>query len=404
MNQARATTTDLLLATCRADPASPDPHDHVPLPAGTYRLWRISAAHALPLSAMPDGDTLILIHGFHCTERDGLATAIKLRDGLAAFRLPLAGPGDAGRTGALQPLAFTWPCQHTLLAGYFADKAAAARFAAFALANLITDLRRAQPGRRLHVIAHSMGCFVALKALVMLAVLRGDDGPAVDSLIWLAPDVNADALERSASDARPLDGYGYAALRAARDWSIYWSWRDEALCWAPIMNRWTEERVGAAWGVRLGWCGLRHPERAVPRHGAVRWRLRLMDCTPIVGEHGAYFTHPVVQRDLAAWLAQQQAERRVPAASRLWPVPCVAPPPERVALPPPAAAGAWPEGVESWTLRPPNPADPDHTRPQPGAPADAPTPRWLRAALALWRSPLGAGIVAALRWLSQARG
>jgi hypothetical protein len=306
-----APTPTLLLATCRAEPFSHDPHDHVPLPAGEYRFlvvkrppplappahaapWRYPVAalgrrvaqtltprraarrwhcrtcasefgviagapdsateHPLPGAAghardanaalFPAGDVILVVHGFNCTEQSGIETAFNVHDALAAWGLPLAPPpgltsgqecppsdrcmGAMNRAPSLpQVVGFTWPCEHTLFPGYMADKEAVARFAAFSLANLITDLRARQPERRIDIVAHSMGCFLTLKALNMLAVLHGihaqDAAPLVESVIWLAADINADALERSTPATMPLRAWRHPArvLGAARLRAIF---------------------------------------------------------------------------------------------------------------------------------------------------------------------------------------
>lgn len=462
-----APTPTLLLATCRAEPFSHDPHDHVPLPAGAYRFlvvkrpppapsampatpWRYPvaamgrrvartvaprlaarrwhcrtcehefsviagapdsatedvrpgtpAARATITDLCPTGDVILVVHGFNCTEESGIETAFNVHDALAAWGLPLAPPpgmlgaphdhredghsclspgGQAWppheeqipRSANPQVIGFTWPCEHTLFPGYMADKEAVARFAAFSLANLITDLRARQPQRRIHIVAHSMGCFLTLKALNMLAVLHGIHAPAatplVDSVIWLAADINADALERStpatlplhawrhpahvlgmarlraiftrprpladpplaavpthtaspASSgtaapvyAHPLDGYGYAALDVVGDLTIYSSFRDEALWASPLANLTTEESGGTAWSIRLGWCGPLHPRLMMVPDGTRPRRVTLVDCTDCITEHGMYFFVPAVQRDLAARLDAAQRRQRGDAA------------------------------------------------------------------------------------------
>jgi hypothetical protein len=395
----------LLLATCRANPESIDQHDHVPLAAGHYRLLLMERAKAdgsakSPCGcasceatpgfvvrehprALPQGDIILVIHGFNCTEVGALQTAFNVRDALAAWDLPLAAPRSHATDDTAQVVAFTWPCEHTLVPGYMADKEAVARFAAFSLTNLITDLRAAEPTRRIHIVAHSMGCFLTLKALNMLAVLHGLRGsaqsgsllvtPVVQSVIWLAPDVNADALERSTpavrrqrgwsyptrlralhhftqalarpraiaqsaadlaphaatapgSDAQfsaehPLDGYGYAALDVLTHLAIYTSLRDEALWVSPLANRATEESGSASGLIRLGWCGPLHPGLMMAPDGDAQHRQRdvtLLDCTDVAYEHGTYFFEPVVQRDLAARLGlAQRAPRPLVAGATL---------------------------------------------------------------------------------------
>ncbi len=446
----------LTLATCRADPNSTAPHAHVPLPAGHYHVARVErvpargkqtcgcrtcvdggAFESRGHAPLPEGPVAIVVHGFNCSEQSGIETALHIRNALAAWGVPVASPEDevSAPPAELRVIGFTWPCEHSLTTGYAADKEAVARFAAFSLANLITDLRRAEPERSVAVVAHSMGCFLTLKALNMLAVLHAGDmtdqrAPLVDAVMWLAPDINADAPERStpaatrarlryrlrerlplgrvgggwrrpvplapseaaplkpASDeAHPLDGYGYDAVGAVRHVAIYCSLRDEALWISPFANRITEEAGAAAGNIRLGWCGPLHPGLVVApdRDDRVEHRaVTLVDCTPIVSEHGDYFFHPVAQRDIAARLTSE-LDLRAPALT---------PPPERQPLATwhsgaplqfPPMGVELPQGLTLDELRATPPPGDEPTAPRDGAPvADSPLSRGLAR---LWHSP-----------------
>ncbi len=422
----------LLVATCRADPNSTDAHNHVPLPAGEYRVLivdRVAAASAScacktcetaqgfaireQLPKLPEGDVVLVIHGFNCTEVAGLETMWHVRDALAAWGVPVAA-AVAGRAEGDEAhvMAFTWPCEHTLLPGYMNDKEAVARFAAFSLANLLHDLRATAPTRRVHIVAHSMGCFLTLKALNLLAVLRGEFDPhappLVQSVIWLAPDINADALERStpasprlglwraparfralrrfglrfsrprpepvrdiasasapvtsaqmrgqhapASD-HPLDGFGYATLNVMHELTIYASLRDEAMWASPLANRATEESGSVAGNIRLGWCGPLHPALMMkPDPGAMNRprTVALVECSAIVTEHGGYFFDPVAQRDIAARISAAQAQSRPGAPVTPHKVATRRPPHPRavspIVSPPPerSALAAWHAGA-----------------------------------------------------------
>ena len=378
-------SADLLyVVTCRAEPNDPNIHNHVPMAAGHYQQLLVQHVPAganktgcdcfvcpdsppfqrdAAMPPLPTGDIIIVVHGFNCTEETGLETAYHTRQLLNAWGLPTAPATESQSTGQPHLIAFTWPCEHSLFPGYMADKEAVARFGAFSLANLITDLRHLEPTRKIHIIAHSMGCFLTLKALNMLAILhrRPPHAPVpllVDLVMWLAPDINADALERStpaalqerhwhAIGALPkahhlldqlhtltspepradaamhphqtlvrddrenyLDGYGYAALNVVRQVAIYSSLRDEAMWVSPLANHFTEEGGSASQGVRLGWCGPLHPERLMEPDSDAADRQRyatLVECTPVVSEHGDYFYLPVVQRDITQRVLQAQA-------------------------------------------------------------------------------------------------
>lgn len=337
-----------------------------------------------------------------------------------------------------------------------ADKEAVARFGAFSLANLITDLRILEPTRKIHLVAHSMGCFLTLKALNMLAILHhvplGKVQPQVDTVIWLAPDINADALERStpatlrakhwhalgvvpkahhlldqlqtltaevphAGQTAPtlnphltavrdtrenyLDGYGYAALNVVRHAIIYCSLRDEAMWISPLANHLTEEGGSASGGVRLGWCGPLHPDLMLvhdPDAGEHPRRVTLVECTPVVSEHGDYFYLPVTQRDITTHLLQAQA-RDVASPEQAPNFPERALLPQWLAKTPleyPNAEQTSAEGLVMYQLLPSTAEMPDATLPRAGAPCRASSPMSF-----VWDTPLhvvGDAIVAFKRF------
>jgi|GEM_PF-1644029 len=425
MSQKRTETaterSHLLLATCRAEPNSPDIHNHVPLAAGHYQMYLIERQidmvpgqtmkqssyvaddhihfKSKPHPRLPKGDVILAIHGFNCTQAAGLNTAFNVHNALAAWGLPLAPAVEHPEMGpmAARVIGFTWPSDHGAFNGYTSAKESVARFAAFSLANLITDLRRAEPLRRIHIVAHSMGCFLTLKALNMLAVLRHSPSdepimPMVDEVIWLAPDVNADALERSTLTSprlqawrqpaqrppfarlrqamhrpqttaemgqltnsleqaidtnvrdHPLDGYGYATLNIIRRLNIYSSVNDEAMWISPLANHLTEDAGSASGGIRLGLAGPLHPElMMIPDVDAPPYHQRqvnLIDCSVIVHEHGDYFFLPIPQRDIASRLAEAAVRphlEQLPELSSENIV--VTPPPERIVL------TAWHQGA-----------------------------------------------------------
>jgi hypothetical protein len=405
---------------------------------------------------LPSGDVVLVVHGFNCTALDGIVTARRVRDSLKAWGFSVTAPGAEQQAGGAHVIGFTWPCEHTLVPGYMDDKATVARFAAFSFANLLLKLRQKDPERHIHVVAHSMGCFLTLKALNMLAVLnlgreRTPTLPVVNQLIWLAPDVNADALERStpeteqvghwlpisghprlrrpmrrlrllvqrpqplppartrvrASTARtgegtprqwksahPLDGYGYAALNAIDALRSYSSFYDQALAVAPWANHTTEEGASASGAIRLGWCGPLHPALTLPQEGdtpiARPHRLSFVECSQVVHEHGDYFFATVVQRDLASNLYEAQHPNHPPKDPRL-----VMSPPDRVQL------TAWHNGTPLQTLA----EEGKRTRSTleyfalAGAPPSRPTKGWTTLGLAVWHSFVGHSYVWCVRRL-----
>ncbi len=349
----------LLVVTCRANPESADPHNSLTLPAGDYQLawaYPVRATPGAPLSfrydpwhlvsrrktshdiedLLPTGDVLIVVHGFLDTAPMGVTTGLELAKRLKRTGGPSTALGTKrpmSQTGALrlvktlerhlpaeQPLyrhliAFTWPTDHRIFPGYLLDKEEIARFAAFSFANLLYDLRATDPTRRVLVVAHSMGCFLTIKALNMLAVLRCAQPPAdtspvlIDQLVFYGADLNCDALQSEpvsqvSADlspsrtliARRRSGYGYQALDRVGRLTIYYSFHDNALIWAPFANFFTEESSTEGGHARLGWCG---PYNIATTHKNVV----AVDCSACVYDHAAYFVRHEVLEHTARTLA-----------------------------------------------------------------------------------------------------
>jgi pimeloyl-ACP methyl ester carboxylesterase len=363
----RQRTRSLFVATCRAHPQAADPYDALPLDAGDYQVawaypteavgnqpisftygrWTTISHRKTPddvAALLPRGDVLVVVHGFDETAPEGVQTGQQVAEGLAkqkrtvGISAALGTPAPTSQPGALRlaqtlqnrlptpaPLyqhliAFTWPCARRVFPGYLLDKEEVSRFAAFSLANLLADLRAAQPERRVLLVAHSMGCFLTIKALNMLSVLRsaqagsGDSPLIVDQMAFYAPDVNADALQ---SDPLPLtgggnalnetliarrrNGYGYQALDRVGRLTIYYSFHDNALVWSPFANFFTEESSGQDARARLGWCG---PYNL----GVTHKNVVAVDCSACIFDHAAYFIRHEVLEHTAQALAEPTAK------------------------------------------------------------------------------------------------
>ncbi|HEY7350872.1 MAG TPA: alpha/beta hydrolase [Ktedonobacterales bacterium] len=389
----------LFVATCRAHPHSANLYDALPLDAGDYQVawaYPAEAAGKIPMSftygrwktishreppddvaaLLPTGDVLVVVHGFNETAPEGVYTGQKISARLApqkrtgSIKAALGGHKGASLPGALrlaqslqnrlstpaeadaekplyqQLIAFTWPCDHRVWPGYLLDKEEVARFAAFSLANLLADLRAAQPDRRILLVGHSMGCFLTIKALNILSVLRsaqagsGASSVIVDQMVFYAPDLNTDALQsdpppRGAADtdlsdtlvARRRNGYGFQALDRVGRLTIYYSFHDNILIWSPFANFFTEESSGGAGRARLGWCG---PYNIKTVHKNVV----AVDCSACIYDHSAYFIrHEVLKHTIETLAgpipaAPQHARQAAPlqttqegaqqAAERLW--------------------------------------------------------------------------------------
>ena len=328
-----------LVASCYAHPENDEPTNTQTLPAGVYQFnWAIPSAdpqvpkpsyfydpwkqvlhaNADELQDLPTESLLLFVHGFNnapinafargegFVRSSGLATAIgRESDRVTPSRAAQTAQGlkdqlsDHPEPGFKHLIAYTWPTAHSVWPGYILDKVQVTRFAAYALANLIVDLRIADPGRPLLLIAHSMGCFLTLKALNTLAVQRADEElPAtlVNQMIFYAPDVNADALQVENTTAR--QGYGSRALDRVGRLTVYTSRHDNALIWSPFANVVNEESGGVGGGVRLGFCGLYNRE-------LTHKNVTALDCSSIIYDHSDYFVQPCVVRDTAERLSEK---------------------------------------------------------------------------------------------------
>lgn len=443
-DQSNDTVKNLLLAvTSRAFPGSKDIHNHIPLAAGQYRTMIVkrNPGHTASCgcqtcenserftmhqeSLLPNGDVIIVVHGFNCTEIGGINTAFHIQDALYAWNIPLASPHYIHDTAAPHVIGFTWPCKHDIFPGYIVDKEGVARFAAFSFANLLLDLQRENPRRRIKIVAHSMGCFLTLKALNMIAILHGLQNtfaePIIDDVIWLAPDINASALERTTPETmqkrrwsrprsrtrmtqlfrrpqqyatpttqeiatieqelateikgHPIDGYGYAALDAIGRLSVYSSLNDPAMWISPLANIGTEESDSADGRIRLGWCGPLHPGLMMLQDATHHRReVILNECSQIVFDHGAYFFAPAIQRDIALRIRENASHRNTEGSAEQTPL---TPPPERVPLKAwhagaplqfPLTNDPLPPGLQFFAFEHPQSASTNVTLPQAGAP------------------------------------
>lgn len=171
---------------------SPDPKKHFLVldddPASTPRLSLDEFTKRLDAS-----DTLVYVHGFNNSFNDAMVRAAQLQHDLrfpgnmTVFSWP-----SAGNTALTFDFANNWP-QINLAYDYDKQQATlSAPFLAKALEHIIVATKQKNPRGKVHVIAHSMGNYVLLRALPHLAAAMADR-PATDSrlgeVILAAPDV-----------------------------------------------------------------------------------------------------------------------------------------------------------------------------------------------------------------------
>ncbi|MFH1843357.1 MAG: alpha/beta hydrolase [bacterium] len=189
----------------------PDPRKHVvlqsvtPLERGSF--W--SMLNAGPNSAVANdaddtaNDVLVFIHGYNMS----FAKAAR-RTAQMSYDLQF--------TGA--PILFSWPSDGSLLQ-YVSDREDAEWSVAY-LEQFLAELRRQLPAGRLHLMAHSMGNQVLIKALFRMALRQDATQPLFDNVILAAPDFDAQVFTEQIAPA-------VAGL--ANRWTLYASDKDVAL-------------------------------------------------------------------------------------------------------------------------------------------------------------------------------
>jgi len=156
----------------------------------------------------PD-DILLYIHGFNVTFENALQRAAQISV-------------DFGFKGT--PVVFTWP-SYAGVTGYNTDWENV-NWATKHIEAFIDRLASTAKGRKIHVIAHSMGNKGLLNAL-RLMTYRGITGPLFQSAILCAPDFDSVMFrEQVAAEIKPL----------ARQWVIYTSDNDIALMTSERLN------------------------------------------------------------------------------------------------------------------------------------------------------------------------
>lgn len=170
---------------------------------------------ALNGGAASKEDVLVYIHGFNMGFDDAL-----LRTAQIAF--------DFGFTGT--PIVFSWPSYRSIVA-YNGDWENI-NWSTKHVENFLENLLAKTKGRKVHVIAHSLGATALLNAL-RLRAYRGKRGVMLQSVILCAPDFDAGLFrEQIAAEVRPL----------ARQWVVYSSKQDFTLIASRNFN--TAPRLG----------------------------------------------------------------------------------------------------------------------------------------------------------------
>ncbi len=170
-----------------------------------------------------ENDLLVYIHGYNVTFEEGVRRA-----GQIAFDFGFAGT----------PIAFSWPSDGDTTA-YNSDREDAV-YSAKHLELFLEKLSHQNPGRKIHIIAHSMGSQALLHGLRMMALKNPQKRFA--SVILAAPDFDSSLFRQQI--AQEIKGL-------ANSWTIYASEKDNAL-WASLKYN-SVKRLGTPLSVVNGY-------------------------------------------------------------------------------------------------------------------------------------------------------
>lgn len=238
-------------------------------------------------------ETVIFIHGFNVSFKDGLQCAAQL-ERLLTERNSL----DSGEAPKLMMVLFSWPSDASLLLSSASNSKKAIAYKndrmdaqasgiAFARAFLkLTDFiaettEDERCDQKIHLIAHSMGNYVLRHAVQEMRKQVGDQLPRVfNQILMMAADEDDDAFE--------FEHKLLLLPRLTRRTSIYFNRGDLAL-WASDNFKGNPTRLGSD--------GPYHPQQ-LPRN------VYSIDCTEVVAatgspsEHGYFTTSPRVVADM----------------------------------------------------------------------------------------------------------
>jgi esterase/lipase superfamily enzyme len=217
-------------------------------------------------------DILVFVHGFNVNYDE------------ARWRLAQI-VTDSGFTGV--PVLFTWPSRNKILAyGSDRETATASRDQ---LEQLLQDLGATPGVGRVHVMAHSMGTWLAMEALRQSAIAgKADLGGHIGEVMLAAPDIDLDVFRAQ------MQRLG----RVARV-SVFASADDRAL---------SVSRTLAGDRARLGALDLKNREHV---DELVALNVRVYDLSQATGgsdifRHGTFAEAPAVVRSIGAQLSEPQ--------------------------------------------------------------------------------------------------
>lgn len=178
------------------------------------------------MAASQTGEVLIFVHGFNTSQSLMLERHGRIEAGLRAH----------GYRGAV--VSFDWPSQGNI-AGYGIDRNHAKQVARHLVPDGVLPILNQAPGVRVHVLAHSMGAYLTLRAFSGEGEAAGAAPWRADQVLFVAGDVEASALRSGAWGALVME------LRCAR-LTNYYSVADKVLQLSEGILHGGEDRAGQA--------------------------------------------------------------------------------------------------------------------------------------------------------------
>jgi esterase/lipase superfamily enzyme len=214
---------------------------------------------------------LIYVHGFNTSFEEARDRAAQI---VADSRF--------GGVAAL----FTWPTKHELF-GYVSDKDSAMA-SRDALQGLLQDVAATPGVGKIHVLAHSMGGWLAMEALRQASIAgSGDLSGHLGEVMLASPDIDMDVFAAQMSRLRPASVTVFATAN------------DRALSLSSAIAQ-SRQRVGSI-----------NPSKPEDRRKLESLGARVYDLTKYSDgfvDHGAYADAPEVLRAIGAQMAAPRAQ------------------------------------------------------------------------------------------------
>ncbi len=262
-------------------------------------------------------DVLVFVHGFNTSFEEARERAAQIT-------------ADS-RFGGVAVL-FTWPTKHELF-GYVSDKDSATA-SRDALQALLQDASAAPGVGKVHVLAHSMGGWLAMEALRQASIAGNRDlGGHLGEVMLASPDIDMDVFAEQMARIRPAKVTVFATAN------------DRALSLSSAIAQ-SRQRVGGI-----------NPSKPEDRQALEKLGAKVYDLSNFSDgfiDHAAYADTPDVLHAIGAQMATPRAQDvdtmsiidakgyADPTASASAPPPSAAPTASTGSTPPPAAAPAPP--------------------------------------------------------------